>query len=82
MPIFAQILGLIPLLIHGAESLHGPGNGADKKATVIKAVFDAAGAVIPPAAAESVHNGVSAAVDGLVAAMNALGTLLKSSPGA
>lgn len=81
MNIFSSILEMLPLLIHGAESLHGPGNGADKKATVIKAIFDVAGAMIPPAAAEAVHDGLSKAVDGLVAAMNAIGSLLKSSTG-
>jgi hypothetical protein len=76
MGILTSILGLLPLLIHGAESLHGPGNGESKKVTVIKAVFEAAGALIPANAAEEVHNGLSKAIDGIVAVMNALGALL------
>lgn len=36
LPIFRQVLGILSLLIVLAEDAIGPGNGADKKAAVIK----------------------------------------------
>lgn len=78
MNMLDKILGLLPLLIRGAEQLKGPGNGADKAAVVISAAMEVLSAVLPADRQEAVANGVQAAINGTVAVLNAAGALQHS----